>query len=60
MILHYYIISYIDLGFNPLKKSIAICYGPYIQDSTGTKKELVLDQNQCTGHRTDGTSKAIK
>ena len=35
------------------------CYGPYIQGSTGTKRELVLDQDQCAGCGTDGTSGAI-
>ena len=35
------------------------CYRPYKQDSTGTKRELVLDQNQCAGRRTNGTSGAI-
>ena len=35
------------------------CYGPYIQDSTGIKKELVLDQDQCLGSRTNGTSGAM-
>ena len=24
-----------------------------------TKRGLILDQNQCAGHRTDGTSKTI-
>ena len=35
------------------------CYGPYKQDSTSTKRGLVLDQDQCAGYRTDGTSRAI-
>ena len=35
------------------------CYGLYIQDSTGTKRELVLDQDQCAEYRTDKTSGAI-
>ena len=35
------------------------CYGPYIQDSIGTKRELVLDQDQCAENRTNRTSKAI-
>ena len=34
-------------------------YGPYKQDSTSTKKRLVLGQDQCTGYRTDGTSGTI-
>ena len=36
------------------------CYGPYIQDSTGIKRELVLDQNQYMGRGTDGTSGVIE
>ena len=35
------------------------CYGPYKQDSTSTKGGLVLDQDQCAGCGTDGTSGAI-
>ena len=35
------------------------CYGPYIQGSTGIKRELVLDQDQYTGYKTNGTSGAI-
>ena len=42
--------------FAPIKTR---CYGPYIQDSTGTKRELILDQDQCTGCGTDGTSGAM-
>ena len=39
---------------------IYMCYGPYKQDITSTKKGLVLDQNQCAGRRTDRTSKTIE
>ena len=35
------------------------CYGPYISDGTSTKRELVLDQDQCAGSGTDGTSGAM-
>ena len=35
------------------------CYGPYKQDSTSTKRRLVLGQDQCTGYGTDKTSKTI-
>ena len=35
-------------------------YRPYKQDSTSTKRGLVLGQNQCVGYRTDKTSKAIR
>ena len=35
------------------------CYGPYILGSTGIKRELVLDQDQCAGSGTDGTSGAM-
>ena len=34
-------------------------YGPYKQDSTSTKKRLVLGQDQCTGCGTDKTSGTI-
>ena len=36
------------------------CYRPYKQDSTGTKRELVLDQDQCAKCGTDRTSRAIR
>ena len=32
------------------------CYGPYKQDSTSTKKGLVLVQDQCARGGTVGTS----
>ena len=35
------------------------CYGPYKQDSTSTKKRLVLGQDQYAGCRTDKTSRAM-
>ena len=35
------------------------CYGPYILDSTSTQGGLKKIGSQCTGYRTDGTSKAI-
>ena len=35
------------------------CYRPYKQDSTGTKRELVLDQDQCAKRGTNGTSGAM-
>ena len=38
---------------------VSLCYGPYIQGSTSTKGELVLDQNQCAESGTDGTSGAM-
>ena len=34
----------------------SLCYGPYKQDSTSTKRGLVLVQNQCARGRTIGTS----
>ena len=37
----------------------SLYYGPYKQDSTSTKRRLVLGQDQCTGCGTDGTSKVI-
>ena len=42
--------------FAPIKTR---CYGPYIQDSTGAKRELILDQDQCAGSGTNRTSKAM-
>ena len=36
------------------------CYRPYKQDSTSTKRRLVLGQNQCAGCRTDKTSRTIR
>ena len=36
------------------------CYGPYIQDSTSTKKGLILDKSQYAKYRTNGTSGAIR
>ena len=35
------------------------CYGPYKQDSTSTKRRLVLGQDQCAKYRTNRTSEAI-
>ena len=35
------------------------CYGPYKQDSTSTKKRLILGQDQYAGYRTNKTSKTI-
>ena len=35
------------------------CYGPYIQGSTGTKRELVLDQDQCAENGTNRTSETM-
>ena len=35
------------------------CYRPYKQDSTSTKKRLVLGQDQCARCRTDKTSGTI-
>ena len=53
-----YITKYIHL-VNLFTIINIVCYGPYKQDSTSTKKGLVLDQNQCAEYRTDGTSRAI-
>ena len=36
-----------------------MCYGPYKQDLTSTKRGLVLVKNQCAGRGTDGTSRAM-
>ena len=36
------------------------CYRPYKQDSTSTKRRLVLGQNQCVGCGTDRTSETIR
>ena len=36
-----------------------VCYGPYKQDITNTKRGLVLDQNRYAGRRTNGTSGTI-
>ena len=36
-----------------------MCYGPHIQGSTGTKRELVLDQDQCARSGTNGTSRTM-
>ena len=35
-------------------------YGPYKQDSTSTKKRLVLGQDQYVRYRTNKTSKTIE
>ena len=39
--------------------SLFPCYGPYKQDSTSTKRRLVLGQDQCAGCGTDETSGTI-
>ena len=47
---HYWCISEFKLHY---------CYRPYIQGSTGIKRELILDQDQCAEYKTNGTSRAM-
>ena len=54
-----YYIAILKLVYRNHKLPIYKCYGPYKQDSTSTKRGLVLDQNQCAERGTDGTSGAM-
>ena len=56
--LQVYYNNIIDTLIGPIT-ALRSCYGPYKQDSTSTKKRLVLGQDQCAGYRINKTSKII-